>query len=215
MSDSVELMAAGIVVALPFVVVGVSGWARDGPAGHSVPLPVWLVAAVALSSGAAAVIHLLVIEEHLAASRVTGLAFALLTAFQALWAVGYLAWPRAPLGWSAMIVNVGAIVVWAFSRSIGVPDWLSPEGIEAVGLPDAACAILEIGLVVGLLALHWRPMRERVTDGRALTRADAALGITMIGLAALLLTLGSIATLAGPAGHGHAGEEISPHEPAD
>ncbi|MFN8623904.1 MAG: hypothetical protein U0869_24445 [Chloroflexota bacterium] len=214
MHDSLEIIAAGLVVALPFVVVGVSRWARGGPAGRSVPLPVWLVAAVALLSGAAAVIHLLVIEEHLAESKVTGLAFALLAAFQGLWAVWYAARPSAWLGWLAVVVNAGAIGVWVLSRTAGVPDWLSPEGVEGVGLPDVACAVLELGVIAGLLALHWRPMRARVAEGRAITRADAGLTMTMIGLAALLLTLGSIATIAAEGGHGHGDTEIevAPHD---
>lgn len=209
---TLELVAAAIVVALPFVVVGVSRWARGGTA--PVPVPAWLVATVAALSGAAAVIHLLVIEEHLALSRTTGLAFALLAAFQGLWAVGYAARPSARLGWLGIGVNAGAVAVWVLSRTLGVPDWLSPETVEPVGVPDLVCTLLELGIVAGLLALHWRPMRSRVVDGRALSRADAGLAMAMVALAVVVLTIGSVASIvasAGGEGHAHTHTHTHPH----
>lgn len=217
---TLELVAAAIVVALPFVVVGLRRWVAGGAGG--VPAGAWLVAVVATLSGASAVIHLLVIEEHLAGSRATGLAFALLAAFQGLWAVWYAARPTAWLGWIGLAVNAGAIVVWVLSRTLGLPDGLDAGGVEPVGLPDAVATVLELGTVAGLLALHWRPMRGRVTDGRALGRADAALFMAMVVAAVIVVTLGSVASIvASAAGEGHPhththghGEAVGEPEPS-
>ena len=199
---TLDLFAAGAVIALPFVVVALARWAAQGPAGRSMPLGAWIVPVVAFLSGSAGVIHLLVIEEHLEASRLHAGLFAALAAFQLLWAVGYPARPSRWLGWSAVVVNAGTVVVWAISRTVGLPSWLDGGTVEPVGLADTVSTVLELGVVVGLLAIVWRPMRSRLVDDRALTRADAALGTAMVIAAASLLTLGAIAEIASGA-HGH------------
>lgn len=204
---TLDLFAAGAVIALPFVVVALARWAAQGPAGRSMPLGAWIVPVVAFLSGAAGVIHLLVIEAHLEESRIHAAMFAAVAAFQLLWAVGYPARPSRWLGWSAVVVNATTVAVWIVSRTVGLPGWLDGGAVEPVGLADAVATVLELGVVVGLLAILWRPMRVRMVDDRALTRADAALGTAMVIAAASLLTLGAIAEIAsGGHGHGHVEE---------
>lgn len=193
---TMDLFAAGTVVALPFVVIALSRWAARGIAGRSVPAAQWLIPCVAFLSGAAGVIHLLVIEEHLAESRLHAGLFAALAAFQLLWAVIYPLRPRAWLGWLAIAVNLGTIGVWVVSRTTGLPGWLDGGEVEAVGLADLASTLLEAGLVLGLLALLWSPLRDRARVARPLTRGDAALGTAMVVVVASLLTLGAIAEVA-------------------
>jgi hypothetical protein len=206
---TLDLFAAGAVIALPFVVVALGRWAGQGPSGRSMPLGAWIVPVVAFLSGAAGVIHLLVIEPHLEASRLHAALFAGVAAFQLLWAVGYPARPSRWLGWSAVMVNAGTVVVWVVSRTIGLPGWLDGGVVEPVGLADAVSTVLELGVVTGLLAILWRPLRVRATEGRALTRADAALATAMVIAAASLLTLGAIAEVASGA-HGHTHAEEGP-----
>jgi hypothetical protein len=206
---TLDLFAAGAVIALPFVVVALGRWAAQGPAGRTMLLGAWIVPVVAFLSGAAGAIHLLAIEPHLEESRLHAGAFAALAAFQLLWAVGYPARPSRWLGWSAVIVNAGAVAVWLASRTVGLPGWLDGGPVEPVGLADTVSTVLELGVVVGLLALLWRPMRVRLIEGRAITRADAALGTAMVIAAASLLTLGAIAEIASGA-HGHAEGEGPP-----
>ena len=203
---TLDLFAAGAVIALPFVVVALGRWAGQGPSGRSMPLGAWIVPVVAFLSGAAGVIHLLVIEEHLEESRLHAGLFVALAAFQLLWAVGYPARASRWLGWSGVVVNAGAAMVWAVSRTVGLPGWLDGGVVEPVGPADTVSTVLELGVVAGMLALLWRPMRIRLVKDRALTRADAALGTAMVIAAASLLTLGAIAEIAS-GGHGHAHEE--------
>lgn len=204
---TLDLFAAGAVIALPFVVIALARWAAQGPAGRSLPVAAWIVPVVAFLSGAAGVIHLLVIEPHLEASRLHAALFAGVAAFQLLWAMGYPARPSRWLGWSAVMVNGGTVVVWVVSRTIGLPGWLDGGAVEPVALADTGSTMLELGVVAWLLAILWRPMRVRVVDDRCLTRADAALATAMVIAAASLLTLGAIAEVAsGAHGHTHAGE---------
>lgn len=203
---TIELFAAGAVIASPFVVLALSRWAGQGPGGRSMPLGAWIVPVIAYLSGAAGVIHLLVIEEHLAESRLHAGLFAVLAAFQLLWAVGYPARPSRWLGWSAVIVNTVAVSVWVVSRTVGLPGWLDGGVVEPVGLADTVSTVLELGIVLGLLAILWRPMQRRLTEGRSLSRGDAALGTAMVIIAASLLTLGAIAEIASGA-HTHAHTE--------
>lgn len=211
-----EVFAAGTVVGSPFIVIALARWAARGAAGRSVPVDQWLVPAVALLSGAAGLIHLLVIEEHMEASRLHAAMFAGLAAFQLLWAIWYVARPGRWLGWSAVWVNLGAAAVWLLSRTAGLPGWLDGGVVETVGLPDLASSVFELSLVAGLLALHWRPIRMRVADGRSVTRADAGLTMAMLSVAVVLVSLGAVASIASGA-HTHAGGEdharLVPGEP--
>ena len=79
---------------------------------------------------------------------------------------------------------------------MGLPGWLDGGEVEVVGLADSVSTALELGIIVGLLALLWAPMRARLASRLAVTRADAALGTAMVVLAARLLTLGAIAEIA-------------------
>ena len=206
MRTTLDLFAAGTVIALPFVVVSLARWAAQGPTGRSVPAERWLVPVVAFLSGAAGVIHLLVIEEHLGESRLHAGMFAALAAFQLLWAVLYPMRPRAWLGWLAVAVNLGTVAIWGVSRTTGLPGWLDGGEVEAVGLADSVSTLLELGLVVGLLVLLWAPMRDRLAARLSISRADAALGTAMVVLAASLLTLGAVAEIASGA-HTHTDDD--------
>jgi len=193
---TIDLFAVAAIVALPFLVLGLARWAARGPAGRSVTVDQWLVPAVAFVSGAAGLIHLLVIEEHLRESVVFALLFTLLAAFQMTWAVWFGARPGRLLGWVAVPVSLVAVAFWVVSRTVGLPDWLGGGEIEPVGLADLASTVFELLVVAGILAMLWRPIRTRVAEGRALSRADAGLGMAMVVLGASLLTLGAIGEIA-------------------
>ncbi len=73
-----------------------------------------------LSFGAAA-IHFAVSPDHFAEWAPYGVAFACLAWFQILWAAIYLVGRTRPWVSAAVIVNAGTIVVWVWSRTIGLP----------------------------------------------------------------------------------------------
>ena len=101
----------------------------------------------ALSLGAAA-IHYAVTPEHFAEWWAFGVFFAAISWFQALWAVGYALRPTNTLAWLAIVV------MWMWSRTLGVP--LGPEAgtVEAVGLRDALATLFELALILGLIVTH-------------------------------------------------------------
>jgi hypothetical protein len=107
---------------------------------------IWAV----FSIGAAA-IHFAVMPEHLAEWWAFGVFFAVLAWFQALWAVGYLVRPSTTLTWLAIGINLATVVVWAFTRTIGLPFGPEPGMPEAVGASDVVATILEVALAAGLL----------------------------------------------------------------
>ncbi len=126
-----------------------------------------MVLAAVLSLGAA-VVHLGFAPAHFEEKWAHGLFFLLVGGFQAAWAVMAMAWPGRWVRWLAL-ANVGVIVVWALSRTVGVDGY----DAESVGYPDALATGLELALlaVVGL--------------GVSLRRSFVAAMAVLVGAAAL------------------------------
>lgn len=108
-------------------------------------------AALAVLSLGAAAIHFAVMPEHFKEWWLFGLFFAGLGWFQALWSVGYLLVPVRPLAWLAIGINVATLLLWTWTRTLGLPFGPDPGVPEAVGIPDILAGILELSLVIGLL----------------------------------------------------------------
>jgi hypothetical protein len=113
----------------------------------ALPMTLW----VALSVGAAA-IHFAVIPDHFEEWWAFGLFFAILGWFQAVWPIAYVNRPSRRLAWIAIAVNLATIVVWAWSRTIGLPVGPEPGMPEGIGAADLVATGLELALVLGLLA---------------------------------------------------------------
>jgi hypothetical protein len=104
-----------------------------------------------LAFGAAA-IHFAVSPDHFGEWAPYGVAFACLAWFQLLWAATYLVGRARPSTIAAVVVNAGAVIVWVWSRTIGLPIGPDPGSPEPVGFADALSSGLEALLVLGLLA---------------------------------------------------------------
>lgn len=119
--------------------------AEDG----RVVLP-WAVALpVAVASEIAGLIHLAFVGEHLQEYVPFGLFFLASGLFQVVWAVMVFS-PRSRAFFAiGLVVNAGTAILWAVSRTAGLP--IGPEHWtpEAVGVPDVACTILEAIVVAG------------------------------------------------------------------
>jgi hypothetical protein len=113
----------------------------------ALPTTLW----VALSVGAAA-IHFAVIPDHLEEWWAFGLFFAVLGWFQAVWPVAYVNRPSRRLAWIAISVNLATVVLWAWSRTVGLPVGPEPGMPEGIGAADLIATALELALVLGLLA---------------------------------------------------------------
>jgi hypothetical protein len=132
--------------------------------------PLLLGAVAALSVGAAA-IHFAVTFEHFSEDSLYGVFFLILAWAQLLWPVVLVALPfssRAPAGaqparfqavwlWLGIVGNVGVLVIYFCSRSVGLPIGPDTTTTEAWGGLDLVCAIEEILLVALAAAVLARP----------------------------------------------------------
>ena len=119
---------------------------RDaGPAGGRAVL-----GAAALGSVAAAAVHALVTPEHYTEGLRFGLFFTLLSLLQVGWAVALVARPARGVVGGAVVLNVGVVLVWVATRTVGLP-WGLAE-VEGVGPADALAGLAELVIIAGCLA---------------------------------------------------------------
>jgi uncharacterized protein (DUF305 family) len=117
-------------------------------------------AAAALSLVAAA-IHLWVAPEHFEKWWGYGIFFLAAAVFQGAYGPAVLRWPQPWLLYLGIAVNLGVIVLWLATRTVGVP-LLGPHAgvVEDVGALDLAATTAELALVfvvaAGLLSLSTR-----------------------------------------------------------
>jgi hypothetical protein len=79
-----------------------------------------------------------------------GVAFLALAGFQVVWAVAYVLSPERPLAVAAIVVNAGAVLIWAASRTVGLPFGPEPGHVDSVGPFDVAAGAMEITLIAAL-----------------------------------------------------------------
>ncbi len=127
--------------------------------------------------------------EHLDEYLPFGVAFAVLALFQLVWGVAYLRRRPVWLKVVGLVVNAGTVVIWAWSRTAGLPIGPDPHTPEALGVADLAAGLFEV-ILVAILALHLAPQsrdwlwRTRVT-ARAAGEAQALI-IAAVSLLTLL-----------------------------
>lgn len=113
--------------------------------------------ALALLSGAAGLIHLVMVPDHMALSGVDGVMFAVAGWTQIGLAVVLAARPgRAVLG-GAVAVNAVFVAVWAVSRVWGLPIGSHAGEAEPAAFVDLTAVGLEVALIVAAAWLLWRP----------------------------------------------------------
>jgi hypothetical protein len=98
----------------------------------------------------AGLVHLAVVQEHLAEWWVYGGFFAVTGALQILWGLGALAGERAPFWRLVLAGNLALVALWAVTRTVGIPIGPEPWTAEAVGRADVLCVVLELGTVLAL-----------------------------------------------------------------
>ena len=163
MDEMMFLMPALPALLVATIVVGAALAKRGalGAAGRTVAVHTPLAIIAAALSLAAAGIHFAVITEHLEEWVLFGVLFFALGWFQLVWAQVYLVWQRRSVAAVAIAVNLGAVLVWIVSRTVGLP--IGPDaGIpEALGFPDVLATSFEIGLIGLLLPTLFRERFER------------------------------------------------------
>jgi hypothetical protein len=120
----------------------------------TVQVPTAALVAAALSVGAA-IIHALVIPSHLTESVLYGGFFAVLFVGQLGWAVLAVVRPTAVVLTTGAVANLAVVALWTVTRTIGIPLGVAAGQREAVGVLDATCGLLELGVVACCVWLAW------------------------------------------------------------
>ena len=120
----------------------------------------------ALSFGAAA-IHFALTAEHFTEFWLYGLFFAAIAWFQVLWPLAYLRWPTPAAAGMGFAVNAATVLLWAWTRFVGLPLGPNAGELEAVGLEDLAAATFEVLLCSALVLLLVPRFRTHLRRTRA------------------------------------------------
>jgi hypothetical protein len=154
--------------------------------------------AMVVSAGA---IHAAVVPEHFAEWTAAGIFFVLLALSELAVAVALLRRVnlRASL-LATVVVSVGPIGIWLYSRSVGLPFGPDPGTTEPLGIADCAASILELGavlLAVFLLRSRNRSSRPAGSAHRAALVLVAVAAVATVGVAATGITTLTVVGTAG------------------
>lgn len=195
--DLTLYVASGAIATAPMIAAAVHRSQRAAIAGAALVSPRLIIAsAVGLLSLAAGVIHLVASADHFAESVVAGSLMAAVGWFQMLWPASLLAAPSGRLLLVAGAVNAGTVIVWAASRTTGVP-MLGDGGAEPIGTLDLIATVFEVLVVLGVATLV--AAKARLAPA-AISRRSAILAVAAIALIVIVLTTASIS---GAAPHHH------------
>lgn len=151
----------------------------------------------AIASLGAAVIHFAVAPTHWQEWMPSGLFFVSLALCQLIWARVVLARPTTPVLAAGIILNVGAIALWAMSRTAGAPFGPHSGVPELVQAADLCALLLQIYVVMGA---GWVWHRGR--HGQPVPAfANAIILLGAVAVVALASTVGVASGLR----HGHHG----------
>jgi hypothetical protein len=156
-----HLLVVAIAAVAVFVGIKIEEHVRAHPRHHrnrAIPRSNGLLF-VALCSAGAAGIHAFVCPEHFREFFALGLFFVVAAALQAVWALLVYLRPTDGLLVVGAAGNVVLILVWAVSRTFGVP--IGPEvwRPEAISGLDVIATVLEATLVIAVAALLTRRTR--------------------------------------------------------
>lgn len=142
-----------------------------------------LLAALLLGS---ALIHGSVVPEHLTVWGAAGAFFVVLVTGELAVAVALVVRRQHAALFAAVVISIGPLTLWLYSRTIGVP-FGQGAGVEPVGLADSMACLLEIGtLIVAVVLLRRRAQLLRRPAASAHVGwliLVAVIAITAIGFA--------------------------------
>lgn len=167
----------------------------------------WFLAVVA---AACALVHFAAAGDHFDVGWAHGGFFAAAGWLQLVWAVALVARPEERRLLSAgVVLHGGIVVVWAVSRTVGVP-FGDGAGAEAVGFADALVTAFEVVLVLASLAVLRRPALAEQPVQPAIARSAVTAGAAAIMAVSTTAVTPSFASEHGHGGggDGHAGHGI-------
>lgn len=167
-------------------------WASLWWSRPQLPLVERVVVPVAfVSSAAAAGVHAAVGPAHLRESTLFGIFFASSAMLQLLWAGALLVHRKKALLLAGALGNAAVVLLWALTRTAGLPFGLLPEP-EAVGPWDLASVVWELTVVVScLLLLASPPARSTLAPWREWARSAHLYAVGSVLLLAALAFSGT------------------------
>jgi hypothetical protein len=133
---------------------------------------------LALASASAALIHVMAASHHFSEWWLFGTGFVVMAVLQLSSAIALERTRWAFALPAAVVVNLPIVVLWVWSRTLGLPFGPEAGEAEAVGIADTLCTLTEIVIVGGALAL------QRGASERWLTRwSTAAVALALAGAA--------------------------------
>ena len=150
----------------------------------------------ALASLGAAVIHFAVVPTHWQEWMPAGVFFTSIALFQLLWARLVLTRTTTPVLAAGIMVNLGAIALWAVSRTVGAPFGPHAWEAELVQAADLCALLLQIYVVMGASCVWYRGLQGQPVPG---------FGSALVLMGAVgVVTLASTVGVASGLQHGHA-----------
>jgi hypothetical protein len=151
----------------------------------------------AISSLGAAVIHFAVAPTHWQEWMPSGLFFVALALFQLVWARVMLARTTMPVLAAGILLNIGALALWAVSRTAGAPFGPHAGEPELIQAADLCALLLQIYIVMGASWVWYR--------GRQGEPIPAFANAVVFLAAGAIIALASTAGVASGLRHGHQG----------
>jgi hypothetical protein len=108
------------------------------------------VAASAIFTIIAGIIHLTVISEHWSHTPAHSLLFIVAGLMQVAWGISFWSKPTTRLFYAGMVLNGGLITLWAITRVLPAPFGHGPEAVDAWGI---GCKLVEMLGIAGLIGL--------------------------------------------------------------
>ncbi len=150
----------------------------------------WLLrVSVAAAAAATAAIHFAVTGEHFGEDVSHGVFFLVVGWLQAGWAYAVLAGARRRVLLAGAAVQAAVVVVWALSRTTGLPLVPSAGGVEPVGVADALSTALEL-LCVVLVAALLTPVARRTVAPAARAAVASVTVLAVLASASTALAVG-------------------------
>jgi hypothetical protein len=143
--------------------------------------PTALLVAAALSAGAGAV-HALVGPAHVREDLLYGAFFVVAASAQLCWALIVVVRPDPRVLFAGIVGNAGIVLLWAATRTFGIPLGVAAGRREAVGVLDLTCAALELALIAccaRTLATDRQTAACAPTTSISRLRADDSVALTI------------------------------------
>ncbi|MCU1600272.1 MAG: hypothetical protein JWO22_981 [Frankiales bacterium] len=149
--DVTHHLAHLVMMLVPFAVfAGVLGVQWRLSSDVALPAPVWAMVGGTAGAGA---IHGAMTGHHLHEAPLLGWAMAAMCVGQLGWCLWVLFAPSARLVEIGVLGNLAVVVLWAWTRLVGLPFGVAGGLRQRIGPWDLTCTLLEVGAV--LLALGW------------------------------------------------------------